>query len=174
MLILVDYKKSSCSGNVFFLNDYFKQLQGQHFTSGQTTPFSGAFPRRQGGHETTNGGQEGKSRVLELQRSRSLLQTRQAVGTRWVVLVCITNMKCLLPTGEHYQRIQSQRAVPKVQEAEQRSRFEPRGADRLSARGGQQRAPFWKRWCRTSKGEQERPIMSAAAAAAEAAATRRL
>lgn len=147
-------------------NDYLEQVQGEHFTSGQTTPFSGAFPRRQGGHETTNGGQEGKSRVLELQWSRSLLNKRQAAGTRRRIFVYITNMKCFLLTGEHYQRIQSQRVVPKVQEAEQRSRVEPRGADRLSARGGQQRAPFWKHWCWTSNGEQERPIMWAAAGAA--------
>lgn len=78
----------------------------------------------------------------------------------------ITIIKCFLPTGEHYQRIQSQRAVPKVQEAEQRSRLEPRGTISVSARGGQQRPPFWKRWCGTSNGKQERPIMWAAVAAA--------
>lgn len=73
-------------------NDYFEQVQGEHFTSGQTTPFSGAFPRRQGGHETTNGGQEGKSRVLELQWSRSLLLTKgrlrvQGGGSLYTLLI---------------------------------------------------------------------------------------
>lgn len=46
-----------------------------------------------------------------------------------------------------------------MQEAEQRPCFERRGAERLSARGGQRRAPSWKHWPRASHREQERPMM---------------
>ena len=41
------------------------------------------------------------------------------------------NMKVISSAGEHYPRVQPQRALPEIQEAEQESWFEGRAAERL-------------------------------------------